>query len=184
MKYLNLRDKDSIVLPLHGEINWQLTTTFNTVLLECFNRKHYKNVVVLIASSGGEPDPSWSLYSVLTSLGANIITVAVGKVYSAAVLPYLAGDSRYTLPRSMFLIHPTVACFHMAERNVHQLEDEVLNEKLDENLMCEVYKEKISEFFAKMYGHPKKCHFINADQSVDLKLSHQKVSLLSQIKVL
>lgn len=61
-------------------------------------------VTLTITSSGGDPDVGAAMHDWIIHKGWN--TVAAGKVYSAAVPVFLAGQHRTAMKHSLILIHP------------------------------------------------------------------------------
>ncbi len=61
-------------------------------------------VTLIVTSSGGDPDVGAAMHDWITNKGWN--TVAAGKVYSAAVPIFLAGEHRTAMRNSLILIHP------------------------------------------------------------------------------
>lgn len=66
--------------------------------------KGQEKVTVYIDSPGGYTEQGFSLYEELSKV-PDLTTVAVGRVYSAAMLPFLAANNRIAEPNSRFLIH-------------------------------------------------------------------------------
>jgi len=62
-------------------------------------------VIIYIDCEGGDPLLAFGLYSALTLSGKFIVTYAVSKVYSAAMIIFLAGHIRCAHEYSHFLIH-------------------------------------------------------------------------------
>ena len=62
-------------------------------------------IILNISSTGGELTSAFGTYYHLRSLGIPLVTHNMGNVESAAVLIYLAGDTRLAAPHCRFLIH-------------------------------------------------------------------------------
>lgn len=62
-------------------------------------------VIVYVDNHGGDPLLACSLYSMLRQSGKKVITYAMCRVYSAAMIVYLAGHIRYAHEFSHFMIH-------------------------------------------------------------------------------
>lgn len=60
---------------------------------------------VHISSFGGSVYDAFKLYDVMSCVPCPIYTYAFGKVMSAAFVLFLAGDVRYSLPRTTFMMH-------------------------------------------------------------------------------
>jgi len=64
-----------------------------------------RDFILLISSQGGEVLSGLAAYNYLHGLGVNITTYNLGQVDSAANLLFCAGQHRFALPNSRFLIH-------------------------------------------------------------------------------
>ena len=92
------------------QINWLIPVDANSVnqLVQVVNgqvRLGRKNFIILISSQGGEVLSGLAAYNFLHGLGVNITTFNMGQVDSAANLIFCAGNHRYALPESRFLLH-------------------------------------------------------------------------------
>jgi ATP-dependent protease ClpP protease subunit len=184
MTTLKLNDPNVIVTTFYGELNWQRVGCFVDDMIEALStNQSITNMVILFSSSGGEIDPSWGLYSSLSTFDVKLTTVAVGKVYSACVLPYLAGDRRYVMPCTNFLLHPSSACYEHAERTIFQLQDEIKGEKVDTLSFRDVLAKKINPNYVESYCRPKQAIFIDEKDAIITGLAHKKVEKLSEIEL-
>lgn len=68
-----------------------------------------KEITVYLNSTGGDVYCALGLYDLLRASEAHIKMVGVGLVASAAVLVYLAGDTRIALPNTRFMLHSVSA---------------------------------------------------------------------------
>lgn len=67
----------------------------------------YKEINLLLTSSGGMLDHAYYICSMLEALPAKIITYNVGNLASSANLVFLAGDERYSVKNATFFFHQT-----------------------------------------------------------------------------
>jgi ATP-dependent Clp protease, protease subunit len=93
------------VITLTGEINsasmGQLIAIVNFQV-----RGGVHKIRLVISSGGGDPSAAFAAYNYLHNLpSVEISTFNIGKVDSAAVILYCAGQQRYTFPATRFLIH-------------------------------------------------------------------------------
>lgn len=121
------------IFMLTGEITWESVSDLTVQIYDAyFGEEQVKNFVIPIMSQGGDCDGAWSLYAVLRNLDANIATLAMGRVYSAGIIPYLAGDIRYAFKESLFLFHPTTIEHQAGEVSpIYRLNEEIEGEKYD-----------------------------------------------------
>lgn len=61
--------------------------------------------IIQIHSYGGHTMDSLAIYSEIKQSKSKITTIAVGSVYSAAVLVYAAGDVRLSADEAWFMVH-------------------------------------------------------------------------------
>lgn len=96
------------VIPCWNVIDLGFSERVIFKLLE-YNRTPDKDniVTLLINSSGGNITDAFAITDVIDNLGMKIRTIALGQVYSAAVVILLSGtrDERYTMSHTDFLIH-------------------------------------------------------------------------------
>jgi ATP-dependent Clp protease protease subunit len=74
-------------------------------LLIMDGRSQEEPITIYVNSPGGSADSGFAMYDIIRFVKAPVRTVCNGLCASAAVLVYLAGDERYTLPNSRFLLH-------------------------------------------------------------------------------
>jgi ATP-dependent protease ClpP protease subunit len=92
------------VITFMGDIN----TASAGVLLQVVNqqiRNGIHKITLVISSGGGDPSAAFAAYNYLRNLPVELTTFNVGNVDSAAVMLYCAGQHRYSLPATRFLIH-------------------------------------------------------------------------------
>jgi ATP-dependent Clp protease protease subunit len=74
-------------------------------LLIMDGRSQEEPITIYVNSPGGSADSGFAMYDIIRFVKAPVRTICNGLCASAAVLVYLAGDERYTLPNSRFLLH-------------------------------------------------------------------------------
>jgi ATP-dependent protease ClpP protease subunit len=118
---------------VRGEIHWGMIGDVVEKIYTAYNSKEKcRQFILPILSPGGDVDAAWSLYTVLKNLDAEIITLAAGRVYSSAVIPFLAGHKRYSFPQSVFLFHPaTITHASNEEVPLYRYHEEIQGEKFD-----------------------------------------------------
>lgn len=89
---------------LFGEINPDSACAFLSALAAVDSTPGV--VTVNVCSGGGWVEGGFLMYDAIRSTKNLVQTVASGAVYSAAVLPFMAGDLRLSYPSSAFLLHP------------------------------------------------------------------------------
>jgi ATP-dependent protease ClpP protease subunit len=79
-------------------------------------------ITIYFDSIGGQLSMGITCTEVLRNLPADITSIALATVFSAAMFPYMAGRTRLCYPNSYFLIHPTSLVFKDISIATHQLE--------------------------------------------------------------
>lgn len=94
---------------INGEINGNL---IGCILRGIYRIIHCGSpnlpIILYINSEGGDLWGGWALFDALElakAHGFKVITVAIGKVQSAATIPFLAGEPKLTTPNAIFTIH-------------------------------------------------------------------------------
>lgn len=100
---------ESKVLYFFGGIDGKSAGAFISTFMEADSTEGM--ITVFFSSSGGEVIPAIAMYDTIKCSRNQVLTVSVGEVASAAVLPYIAGDARLMLPNSRLFLHETQACF-------------------------------------------------------------------------
>ena len=108
-----------------GPINDGFSYSLMTCLL-AYRTVNIENFVLYLSSTGGSLASSYAAYSYLKSAPFRVITVNTGTIESAAVYLYLAGDERYYLPESRFMIHPPTWTFESKAVSYPILRDALL----------------------------------------------------------
>lgn len=168
---------DTYILNICGEITWDLAEQvvdkiYNEVLKENFDK-----ITVLVSSPGGDPDPAWTIYTSLKATQKAITTIANGRIYSAGVVPFLAGDNnkRFVYESSIFLFHPTtLSVSRDEERARYKVAEELHSFKVDDEYFVDLLKKtltKATKSDIKKLTHATKSSFLNAEEAVRVGLA-------------
>lgn len=181
---------------LSGEITWDLAGQVLADLMQA-NLKGYttaegvttgpiKKFVIPILSHGGDTDAAWSIHAALKNLDAEVVTIAAGRVYSAALIPYMAGQQRLSFKESIFLFHPaTITNIHNEEKTMQKLSEEVAGERLDRAIFKNLLKEvcpTISKKIIFKLTHESKSVFVDAEQAKEYGLVTHIINQLTEIE--
>lgn len=96
-----------VTINIEGEINTDTASCVATSVTKCISSKQ-PVLLVYIDSEGGCVYSAQRIVSLLDELkerSVRVITINVQKTFSAAVLVFAAGNRRYTLPNSVFMVH-------------------------------------------------------------------------------
>lgn len=173
------------VFVLSGEITWELVGAAVANLYELNEDEETKQIVVPILSPGGDVDAAWSLYSTLKCLSVDVITIANGRVYSAAIIPYLAGSKRLSLPHSLFLFHPTtITTLHNEEKPMYKFKEELSGERHDrlifKNVLGKLCNTAPKRVISKL-AHDSKSFFIDAEKAKSYGLVTDIITNIDQL---
>jgi len=118
-----------------------------------------------ISSLGGDIDSAIRLYDYLTALPFPVDTVGFGQIYSAGVTIYLAGQERFALRKTKFLIHEGIYTIGQPSAPMH-LHDEnltILKELGKRN--TEILSERSGKTTANIQKMMKEVKVLSADQA-------------------
>lgn len=152
---------------LYSDINEWTTYTLSEFLAE----KKNENLTVRINSNGGSVNHGIAMYNLLQNYRGQVTTVVDGACYSAAVLPFLAGDKRYMNPGSTLLIH-SVSSEYIPGADADGLRKHADTIEQLEKIIIDVYMNAVGKtdeatraMFAEMM---KKETLLTADEAVKL----------------
>ena len=101
-------DGTSIVVRIQGPLDGGWFGVRASDVIKKFDESKATDILLLIDSPGGYVDEGMSLYTdlrVRAKNGVNVRTESRGLVASAAIMPYLAGDTRTVADGSLLMIH-------------------------------------------------------------------------------
>ena len=115
-----------------GRINENELRSWTNEIRKLADHDHDEKVVLRISSSGGSSPTALQILGFLQQIPQHLTTVGLGKVDSAAITIFLAGDRRLITPYTSFFIHESKHDFHeipssqLRERTEHALFQEEL----------------------------------------------------------
>lgn len=68
-----------------------------------------ENPLIYLNTKGGDADIGFAIYDIIKTGGKETTVVAIGEVYSAGIMIFLAADKRYATQNTTFMAHP-VSC--------------------------------------------------------------------------
>ena len=111
---------------------------------------------IIIYSTGGDLDCALAMFDLIQAYPYKITTTVIGKCFSAAIIPFIAGDIRKMYKHSCVLIHEPYASF--VEEKRYTLKDVSFEEKrliLNNENLINLFEERtslsrkaIEEFYA------------------------------------
>lgn len=90
---------------INGPINRDTYQTFLNQVNEYVTDVTPEPLLVFITSGGGSTYTGMAFYDLLRILPFEVITIAIGYVDSAAILPFMAGSKRFITPQTSFTFH-------------------------------------------------------------------------------
>jgi ATP-dependent protease ClpP protease subunit len=172
---------------LNGEITWDLVGQAVSELMQTsLASPNIKRFIIPVLSTGGDTDAAWSLYTTLKNIDAEIITLAVGRVYSAALLPYMAGHKRLAFKESVFLFHPTtITNMHNEEKAIYKMKEDIAGDKLDRAIFKNLLKTACPNAPKKAIAnlvHESKSFFVDADKAKKYGLVTHLLDNINQLE--
>lgn len=101
MSFINDRSL-YIIGPINKESLDKFVGQFHVLL----SRNQTESITVYITSGGGSARFGLALFEIIRIAPVPVYTVAVGGVDSAALLPFVAGQKRFTTKQTFFTFHP------------------------------------------------------------------------------
>lgn len=157
----------SRLVVLHGDVNEFSISQAIAQFLQLAEIDPVAPIQLMISTYGGSVDEMFALYDVIKCLPCPVYTYAVGKVMSAGVLLFSAGEKgfRSISPNTRFMIHPVSsgAMGNVLELEMHAKENRRLQELLEELLCAEskLTRKKLDALMKK--GHD---YYLNADDVI------------------
>jgi ATP-dependent Clp protease, protease subunit len=168
-----------------GEISWNLARETIDDIYAKYTEDQFNHLVVILASPGGDLDSGWAIYSTIRHLGVKTSTIANGRLYSAGVIAYLAGDKRYVYPGSVFLFHPTViTASGVEDRAAYKAEEEVNDFKMDDKLFRNLLETNLTKATKKDINrltHKYKSYFVDAKEAVRIGLADSIINNINEV---
>jgi ATP-dependent Clp protease protease subunit len=90
---------------LYGDINEANIGMLVKSLYILESNNAEKPIEVIISSCGGDEYEMFAAYDAIMNCKCHVVTVAIGKVMSAAPLILAAGDHRLAFPNTSFMVH-------------------------------------------------------------------------------
>lgn len=169
-----------------GEITWDVASkVFVDAYAYLSLHPNTKNIVIVIASPGGDPDATWTMYTVLKSFGIRVITIGAGKVFSAATVLFLVGSDRYIFEETVFLFHEPIVVNAAELGTVAHMEETIIGERIDSELFQIILEAKLKapRRFIKKLADPRKPTFVKSNQALRINLATNLIKNLNQIKL-
>lgn len=179
-------DAKPYICVLCGEITWDLVNNFISETHKAYLKDEFNQVVLSISTPGGDVDAAWSLHIALKHLGCQIVTLANGRVYSAGIVVFMAGHSRYAYPESLFLFHPSTFDNIPPDTPAYKIKEELVGQSIDEKLLKNTLKNVLTNASKKdiiRLTHPHKSCFMDSQEAKELGLVTDIVENIGQIKL-
>lgn len=174
----------TLIEVISGEINWGLIAATYDKLMSGFNKKILNRLVLIIASPGGEVDACWGLYSLLKALPIEIVTVAAGRVFSAATILYMLGEERCATPETVFLFHATThEGYNKGECTTAALQEAIKGSLIDREHFARVVasKTKAPKQFIDGIVNPLTPVYLNVTQALQYEIVTKVIEKITDI---
>lgn len=127
-------------------------------------------VTIHISSSGGDPNEAFAIYDLLQKSEYQTVASIEGRCISAASIIALGCKKRVMTANSVFLIHQITARFEGTDAYLH---DESMNQKLDMEMMCNIYRTQTKLSTAKLNFYLKRDLNISAQDCLKYGFVHE-----------
>ncbi|MBR5227284.1 MAG: ATP-dependent Clp protease proteolytic subunit [Clostridia bacterium] len=97
--------EDKVYIRVIGQINNETYESVSDVLLSLIIAKNESDIVILIDSNGGMLRPTFGIVNLLKSMNNKITTIAFNLCASAACIIFAAGEERYMLRGTEYMLH-------------------------------------------------------------------------------
>lgn len=97
--------EDKVYIRIIGQINSETYESVSDVLLSLIVAKNTSDIIILIDSVGGMLRPTFGIVNLLKSMDNKITTVAFNMCESAACVIFAAGQERYMLRGTEYMLH-------------------------------------------------------------------------------
>ncbi len=128
------------VIYLNGEIDQESANKFIKILM--FLDKTIGEITLILNSEGGCCSSGFAIYDAIKLCNNEVKIRVIGSVMSMATIILQAGDKRFMSENSRFMLHRGEIALHDHITNVERA---VKESKDVENIMLDIYLEKIQE---------------------------------------
>lgn len=112
------------------------------------------DITIVINSMGGNGEAALSIVDLIKSHKHKVITYGAGRVYSAALFVFLAGNTRYLSPNCSLMLHQSYIAF---DNKLSRADFYNYSKKLEN------YEERVNKLFTQLGCniklHPYDCYF-------------------------
>lgn len=144
---MNMNNEKRIdVITCFGDINDLLVSRLIDVSGQAINYKS-SEIHLHISSRGGDLHAGFAAYHHLRSLNIPLIAHNIGNVESAAVLLFLAADTRLAAPHATFLLHPFHWTYAAGGYRTGVLQENFESLEFDINRYAEIFDERTQKGF-------------------------------------
>lgn len=119
----------AIALVFHGPTNYPATKSLRNALCafgNCLPNANHGGVVfdklyLLMTSEGGSIEDALAIYNLIEALPVDVVTVNMGQIASAGILPFLAGGECWACKHSYFHFHNLSWTYNPAQ-TIHRIQ--------------------------------------------------------------
>ena len=137
--------RKTIYINFYDEVTIHKVKALMAICSEIINKEKPDSIYFLFSSSGGSVEAGIVLYNFLKSLPVEIIMHNTGSIDSIATIVFLAGEERYAVKHSAFLIHGMTWNFaQQTTLTIPQLKETVSRATKEESKIINIYTERTS----------------------------------------
>ena len=136
----------TIYINYYGAITEQNVNVFMRSVPHLINSEKADILYLVLSSSGGNVVAGLTMYNFILALKnqVEIIVHNIGSVDSIALVPFMAGDKRYSNPHTSFLLHEMTWTLNSATYTDAQLLDYIQRNKINSQKTSKIISSKSS----------------------------------------
>ncbi len=136
-------DLDGRRIYLSGEIEEESVSKIKRAIMLMIAMDTKKPIHVVVNSFGGSVYDSLGLYDMLQNISCPVYTYAHSKIMSGALIVYLAGSKRYSLPYTTFMAHSVSSGGR--DGKTYEQEIDVIESKRLNKIMIQILEDRTNK---------------------------------------
>lgn len=144
---------------------WQIISALHNANPSCY-------FVLPITTDGGDPNAAVDFYTQIRSGGVNLVTVAIGHVYSAGLIVLATGKKRYVAQHTQFHFHNVKVGLH-GDFFAHELRKEAEDMEFLDNQLLSLLAENLKISKRQLRQMANNETSVNANDARRIGLVHQ-----------
>jgi len=173
--FSNHIDRTNRILYVLGTIDDELLYKFRIGIITLLQDNREKDITVHLNTNGGDVYGSFEMYDLIRSMPMDVTIIAGGTIHSAGILVLLAGDKRYALKNTSFMVHEAK---DELEGDVQKLKKEIDHSVDLENSTYRIYEERTGTTKKQWKTRSEKTTYFNANKALEFNIIDKIVGTL------